>query len=181
MVGSWAASPIGCFTDVFWASPGGERVLLVGTERAAGFVAAVYGFDRVEVVPMHAIQQATSLDVEAGPLRLHLEAGPGWRIPLAVLRPPAVTRWVEGPLARVLLRVRTFGVSPSGVREWYVADEYRRVTAAEASIDGRDLGPLDRRWTTAGFGFSEPPKAPAMVRVRPQLYDPSGSLDGVLA
>ncbi|MGI8686292.1 MAG: hypothetical protein ACR2MO_14595 [Acidimicrobiales bacterium] len=55
------------------------------------------------------------------------------------------------------------------------------MTAGQASIDRRDLGPLDSVWTAAGFGFSEPPRTPAMVRVRPQLYDPSGSLDAVLA
>ena len=181
VVGSWAASPVGAFTDVFWASPDGERVLLVGTERVARFVSAVYGFDRVDVVPLHAVQQPTSLDVEAGPVRLRLQAGPGWRIPFAGLRRPAVTRWVEGPLARLLLGVRTFGVSPSGVREWYTADEYRGVVSGEAWIDERDLGPLDQSWTVAGFGFSEPPRTPAMVRVRPRLFDPSGGLDGVLA
>lgn len=180
MVGSWAASPIGAFTDVFWATPLGERVLLVGTDRAARFVSAVYGFDRVDVVPMHAVQQPTTLDVEAGPVRLRLEAGPGWRIPLGRLRPPALTRWVEGPLARLILGVNTFGVSPSGVREWYAADEYRRVTDGEAWVDERALGPLHPGWTTAGFGFSEPPRAPAMVRVRPLLHDPSGALDAVL-
>ncbi len=181
MIGSWATSPIGPFTDVFWASPGTDRVLLVGTERAARFVSAVYRFDRVDVVPTHATRTGTVLDVAVGDIRLHLEAGPGWRIPLAAVRPPAVTRWIEGPLARLVLGVNTFGVSPYGVREWYAADEYRRVTAGEASIDGRDLGALGQHWTAAGFGFSEPPRAPAMVRVRPHLYDPSGRLDAVLA
>ncbi|HEX2700326.1 MAG TPA: hypothetical protein VHM89_09015 [Acidimicrobiales bacterium] len=181
MIGSWVASPVGAFTDVFWASPTGERALLVGTDRVARFVSAVYGFDRVEVVTLHAHQAPASLDVEAGDLRVRLDAGPGWRIPLAVMRPPGITRWIEGPLARALLGVRTFGVSPSGVREWYVADEYRRVTAGRASIAGRDLGPLERRWAPAGFGFSEPPRLPAMVHIRPQLFDPSGDLDRLVA
>lgn len=45
---------------------------------------------------------------------------------------------------------------------------------------GRDLGPLRPRWMAAGFGFSEPPRRAAMVRVRPLLADPSGRLDAVL-
>lgn len=164
-----------------WASPAGERVLLVGSRPAGRFVSAVYRFDRVDVVPLHARVSRAAIHVEAGDLRLHLDAGPGWRIPLARLRPPAVTRWIEGPLARRLLGVRTFGVSPSGVREWYVADEYRPVVAAEASVGGRDLGLLARRWTPARFGFSEPPRSPAMVRVRPVLADPTGGLDRAVA
>lgn len=177
MVGSWASSPVGAFTDVMWATPSGRRVLLVPSRRAGRYVSAVYGFDAVEVVPVAATAGGRALDVHAGDVRLHLELGPGWRIPLAWLRPPAVTRWVEGPIARALLGVRTYGVSPSGVREWYAADEYRRVAAARASVAGRDLGRMETRWAAAGFGFSEPPRVPAVVRVRPVLEDPSGRLD----
>lgn len=183
VIGSWEASPIGPFTDVMWAAPSDEKVLLVGSERVGRFVSAVYGFgfSRVEVVAIDGHLERGVLSVEAGDVRLHFEAGPGWRIPLRAIRPPAVTRWVEGPLARLLLGVRTYGVSPSGVREWYVADEYRPVAAARASIGGTDLGDLQRRWTATGFGFSEPPTPPAMVRVRPLLVDPSGGLDRVVA
>lgn len=84
VVGSWSTSPIGPFTDVFWAPPAGERILLVGPDREAGF-------------------------------------------------------------------------------------------------DGRDLGPLVHRWTAGVFGFSEPPTAPAVARVRPVLHHPSGRPDGVVA
>lgn len=183
MIGSWAESPIGPFTDVMWAAPSGEKVLLVGSELVGRFVAAVYGFgfDRVDVVDIHGRLVDEVLDVVAGDVHLHLEAGPGWRIPFRALRPPAVTRWVEGPLARILLGVRTYGVSPSGVHEWYVAHEYRRLRLAHASIAGRDLGQLQRRWVAAEFGFTEPPRAPVMVGVRPLLVDPSGSLDRVVA
>lgn len=164
-----------------WATPAGERVLLVPDGRAGRFVSAVYRFDRVEVVPLRATPGARTLDVEAGEVRLRLEAGPGWRIPLRRLRPPAVTRWVEGPVARLALGVRAYGVSPTGVREWYVADAYRPLVAARAAVAGADLGALEPRWSPAGFGFSEPPRRPAVVAVRPVLEDPSGRLEEVLA
>ena len=180
VVGSWQVSPIGAFSDVMWAGPDGERVLLVGTEAAGRFVTAVYRFDRVEVVPLRTALSATVLDVEAGAVRLHVRAGPGWRFPFARLRPPWVTRWVEGPLAFALLGVRTYGVSPSGVREWYRADEYRPVAAGRACVAGRDLGDLLPRWAPAAFGFSEPPRSSAMVRVRPVLEDAGGRLSGAL-
>ncbi|HET7486600.1 MAG TPA: hypothetical protein VFJ85_01630 [Acidimicrobiales bacterium] len=179
-MGSWASSPLGPFADVMWADPAGRRVLLVPSDRVGGYVSAVYRFDEVVVVPLAVASCGPALDLEAGDVRLHLEAGPGWRIPLRRLRPPAVTRWVEGPIARLALGVRTYGVSPSGVREWYCADEYRRVAAARASVAGRGLGRLETRWAPGGFGFSEPPRAPAIVRVRPVLVDPSGGLDAVV-
>ena len=34
---------------------------------------------------------------------------------------PGVTRWVQDPIARVTMGVRTYGKSPTGVREWYRA------------------------------------------------------------
>lgn len=180
VVGSWARSPIGPFTDVMWATPAGERVLLVADARHGAFVSAVYRFERVQVVPLESHQAGASLDVAAADLRLRLRGGPGWRIPLRRLRPAWVTRWVEGPLARGLLGVRTYGVSPTGVREWYRAEEYRPVVEATANVGGHDLGALRHRWAPAAFGFSEPPRWSAMVRVRPVLEDPSGRLDRVL-
>lgn len=181
MVGHWERSPLGPFTDVMWARPGGERVLLVPTEAAGRFVGAVYVFDRVEVVSVAAAWSGAELSVDAGDVALRLRAGPGWRVPLPAWRPAWVTRWVEGPVARALLGVRTYGVSPTGVREWYRAGTYRPLVAAQASVAGRDLGPLRRRWERAGFGFSEPPRSSATVRVRPLLHDPAGRLDRVLA
>lgn len=153
-----------------WARPDGERVLLVETEQAAAFISAVYEFDRVEVVaPLTGTADERSLRLRAGPVELALRAGRGWRVPFPRLRTPSVTRWVEGPIARLLLGVRTYGVSPTGVREWYRADTYRPLVTASASVDGEDAGRLVPFSTAAGFGFSEPPNRPAMVRVRPLL------------
>jgi hypothetical protein len=72
------------------------------------------------------------------------------------------------------------GVTPSGVQEWYRADEYRRVEAGQGNLDGRDLGPVRPFPEPARFGFSEPPRCPSMVRVRPLLHDPSGRLAWVV-
>jgi len=167
--------------DVMWACPDGERVLLVDRPAAGRFISAVYRFDRVEVVDLEGAADLRSLHLRAGPVEIDLRAGPGWRIPLPRLRTAAITRWIEGPVARAAMGVRTYGVSPTGVREWYRADEYRPLSTATASVDGLDLGPLVPFVAPAGFGFSEPPRRPAMVRVRPRLHDPSGRLDAVLA
>jgi hypothetical protein len=92
-----------------------------------------------------------------------------------------VTRWVEAPVARALLGVHTYGVTATGVREWYQADEHRRLVAGAARLEGGDLGPLAPIDPPLGVGVSEPPRRPSMVRVRPLLVDPTGALDRVLA
>ncbi len=155
-----------------WATPAGERRLVASTEEVATFVSAVYGFDRTDVSPLHCHLDDHRLDLSAPELglELHLAAGPGWRIPFR--RPAWFTRWVEGPIAHRLLGVDTYGVSPSGVKEWYRAVSFRRIVAGWASIDGRDLGRLRPIDPAAGFGFSEPPRFPSMVGVEPLLEWP---------
>ncbi|MBW3556320.1 MAG: hypothetical protein KY454_05185 [Actinobacteria bacterium] len=167
--------------DVMWARPDGERVLLVDTPAAGAFIGAIYRFDRVEEVALTATLGEGSLHLRAGEVELDLHAAGGWRLPLARVRPPWVTRWIEGPVARRAMGVRTYGVSPTGVREWYRADEYRPLRAAMGRANGLDLGGLSPFPSPARFGFSEPPRRPAMVKVRPLLEDPSGRLDAVVA
>lgn len=183
VVGRWERSPLGPIVDVMWARPGGERVLLAPSDDVAAFVGAVYVFDRVEVVALSVAvaDRPPRLAVAAGPLRVLLEGGPrAWRLPPERLRPAWTTRVVEAPVARALMGVRPYGVSPTGVREWYRADSYRPLTRAAGTLDGVDLGAMAPIDPPGGFGFSEPPRRPAMVAVRPLLHDPSGRLDEVL-
>ncbi|HYX44358.1 MAG TPA: hypothetical protein VE760_04890 [Acidimicrobiales bacterium] len=172
-----------------WATADDERRLVAPTPEVAAFVSAVYRFDRTEVTPLEAELgvQATqagrdewrlAVSVPELALELALQAGAGWRIPF--FRPPWFTRWVEAPVARRLLGVRAYGVSPTGVAEWYRADAYRPVVAGEASLAGRDLGAVGPLDPPVGFGFSEPPRGPSMVSVRPLLEDRSGVLASVL-
>lgn len=181
VVGAWASGPIGPMDDVMWVRPDGERVLLAPSRAVADFVTAVYRFDAVEVVPLSVSVDRRHLRLDAGALRMSVTAGRGWAIPLAALRPPVVTRYVEGPVARALMGVHTFGVTPSGVHEWYQADEHRPLVAGAARLDGVDLGPLAPIRPPLAVGVSEPPERPSMVRVRPLLWDPAGRLDRVLA
>jgi hypothetical protein len=181
VVGCWEQSPLGPMNDVMWARPDGGRVLLVDRREAGDFITAVYRFDAVAIMPLSCRMDGAVLEVAAGDLRITMRAGRRWSIPLGRLRRRAVFGPLERLLARALLGVRTFGVSPTGVREWYRADQYRRVVAAQASLAGRDLGRLVPFHEPAGFGFSEPPRHPAIVRVQPLLEDPSGGLRAVLA
>jgi hypothetical protein len=146
--------------------------LLAGTREAADYVSAAYGFDEVVVGPLKVDMDGRRLHVHApeSGLELHLTGGLAVRLPWP--RPLWFTRWVEGPIGRRLIGVQTYGVSPSGVREWYLAVSLRRVVAGWASVAGVDLGPLRPIDPPAGFGFSEPPKFPSMVGVHPVLEWP---------
>lgn len=176
MIGTWRASPVGPLDDLMWARPDGQRILVTATEAGAGYVAGVYGFDEVVVAPLRVRFDGRFLHLRAtagrdSGLELHLSGG---RVAVALPwpRPAWFTRWVEGPVARRLLGVETYGVSPTGVREWYRAVSVRRVVAGWASMGGRDLGRLGAIDPRAGFGFSEPPRFPSMVGVHPLLERP---------
>jgi hypothetical protein len=172
VVGTWSTSPIGRLDDLMWARPDGRRVLVAPTQEAADYVSGVYAFDEVVVTPLRVRLDPPLLDLRAPALglELHLSGGRARRVPGP--RPAWFARRVEAPIARRLLGVNVYGVSPSGVQEWYRAVSVRRLVAGWASIGGRDLGRLGPVDPPAGFGFSEPPRFPSMVGVHPLLERP---------
>lgn len=172
VVGAWTSGPVGSMVDVMWARPDGERVLLAPSTAAAEFISSVYGFDRVEVVDLRGSCDGPTLAVEAGDVSIRLAAGRGWPLPPRWLRPPWFTRYVEGPIARVAMGVRTYGVSPTGVQEWYRAQRWRPVVTGAATIGGVDLGAVGPVDPPCRFGFSEPPTRPSITQVRPLLEFP---------
>jgi hypothetical protein len=178
VIGSWDESPIGAFDDVMWARPDGSTVLVASGAAVRDFVCGIYSFDEVIVAPLVVQRDRTrTIDVtlrsDATRLDLSLRAGrSGGAIPFR--RPLWFTRWIEGPVARITMGVRTYGVSPTGVAEWYQARSWRWVTAASGRLDGIDLGPVGRFERPCGFGFSDPPRRPAIVSVRPALSPPGG-------
>ena len=180
VVGCWAASPIGPFGDVMWAAPDGRRTLWAPTPAVAEFVGAVYRFDHVEVADLQVDGSIAGLTASTADWSLRLDAaGRGFRIPFR--RPAWMTRYVEAPVARAWMGVRPYGVSPTGVREWYRADAWRRIVAGSLVVEGLDAGALAPVDPPTGFGFSEPPRRPTITAVRPLLLDPTGGLDEVLA
>ncbi len=173
VIGHWLSSPIGPFTDLMWASPAGERVLRVPSERALRFVSGIYAFDRAEITSVTATVTSSSIEICAGDTEVRLAAGRARPIPFSSV--PGFTRWVQDPIARLTMGVRTYGVSPTGVREWYRSYVYRRVHTATGRVDGTELGALAPRVDPpVHFGFSEPPRRPSMVWLRPLLEYPAG-------
>jgi hypothetical protein len=174
VVGHWRRSPVGPLSDVMWASPSGHRTLWAPTRAGADFVTSVYDFDAVRVdhgLVVEGDGRSLAVRLPAIDASVVLTAGPGWRIPPA-RRPLWVTRWVERPLARALMGVETYGVSPRGVEEWYQATAWRPLVRARASVAGRDLGGTALLDPPARFGFSEPPRRPGLTEVHPTLRFP---------
>ncbi|MET9800195.1 hypothetical protein [Streptomyces sp. NPDC006368] len=171
VLGHWPRSPFGPFSDVMVQRPDGERLLLAPTERTAAFIADVYRFERVLVVPVVVRVEGAAWRVTAGPLTL--DFGVGRRSPLGMaLRvvPRAVAArpaWaaVTGVPARLLPGVRTRGRTGPGHREWYGARDLRPVVTARAAFGDADLGVLAPVDPPVGFGFGSVPRRPALVRV----------------
>jgi hypothetical protein len=167
VVGHWREGPLGPMTDLMWASPEGWRTLLAPSAAVADFITSVYAFDEVVIGPIEVTEDSRTLHLVTDRVHLWLHAGRAVRIP--VRRPAWFTRFVEGPIARATMGVRTYGTSPTGIREWYRTDAYRRLAAATGSVDGTDLGAMAPVDPPARFGFSEPPRRPSWVEVRPLL------------
>lgn len=164
VVGHWPRSPIGPIADVMWTTPRDERILLAPTDAVAAFVTSIYEFDDVRVDPLEVHAGGRDTSVVGHGLDLLLRGGR--RRPVPLRRPLGITRYVEAPIARVLMGVETFGTSPTGATEWYQTSGWRWVLGGHASIDGDDLGapgPVDR---PVGVGFSEPPRRASIVSVR---------------
>jgi hypothetical protein len=178
IVGDWSASPIGPFVDVIWTGPDDLKVLFTTSDRVARFVSSVYRVDRIEIVPVVLDRSDRGLGVVVGNRDLSFRWGRGLRF--GVRRPRWVTRWLEDPVARVGLKVRTYGVTSTGVRVWYQARAFQRLRAS-ASVGGRDLGPGAPFLPAAHFGFTDPTRRPARTTLTVRLQDPEGRLDGVVA
>jgi hypothetical protein len=171
VVGHWSRSPVGPLSDVMWASPAGVRTLYVGSTAGADLITSVYEFDSVVVDPDLVVTGALDVSIPSISASVSLVGGRSWPIP-PPRRPAWVTRRVEAPLARALMGVETYGVSPTGVEEWYQATAWRPLVSARATVAGEDLGALSLIVPPCRFGFSEPPTRPSLTHVRPVLRFP---------
>lgn len=179
VLGTWARSPFGMVADVMWRRADGARVLLAPTRALADYVAGLYTFDEVEVVPVTARLLRDSAIVEAGPLGMRAAIAPrDWRSWLFAMRPRPLRRsprWIalEDRLARPFVGlvigggagVRAAGIAPGGQREHYGVDDWRALTWAGLQVDGVDAGPMAPLPADLGVGLSAFPTQPASVRV----------------
>ena len=170
LVGDWRESLLGRTIDVMRITPDGERHLLVPDEDSAAFITSIYVFDEVHVAPLTVEGDGRSTRVAGHRLELVVHAG---RLrPVPVPRPRWLTRYVEAPIARALMGVHTYGVSPTGARQWYQTRGWRWIHAASGRFDGSPLGELTDVARPVGVGFTDPPLRPSIVAVRVAIHPP---------
>ncbi|UUU35887.1 hypothetical protein JIX56_41995 [Streptomyces sp. CA-210063] len=172
VLGHWERSPFGPFSDVMIELANGQRVLLAPTGETADFIAGVYVFDTVRVVPVDVSLGAGTWTVRAGSLDLRFSTGRrgplglGLRVvPGALARRPAWATLTDFPARLLLTGVRTRGSAGSGRREWYGARDLRPIRAVAATFEGDDLGALTPVDPPVRFGFGSVPRKPAVTRV----------------
>jgi hypothetical protein len=173
VVGLWAQSPFGPFTDAMVELPSGHRILLAPTEEVGGFIGAVYNFDETRIVPVAAFRTHDQLGVDAGPLQIRAGLGARTRLGGAARLIPRTLavhpRWlhaVSPVAARMLPGVRTAGTAKGGRKEYYGVTDLHRIQSASVCWDLTDAGPLAAIRPAVGFGFSSVPPEPSLARVR---------------
>lgn len=177
VVGDWARSPLGDFTDVMVATPEGRRILLAPDDDVAEYVTATYTFDEVvrcevtvgETTPAKGRRTWT---VDAGPLICRLDVGPRTgtgcllsAVPGPIARSRVFATLVDPVARRVHPGVRTRGSAGNGRREYYGARDQHAVTGLTGTWHGRDLGSLTDVTPPPDFGFSSTPLRPSLTRV----------------
>jgi len=172
VLGHWAETPMGPFSDVMVETSAGHRVLLAPDREVAAFIAATYTFDEVRVEPVSVHVCGQEWRVESPSLSLRLRVGgptPVGRLLRAVPRRLAASpAWctVTDPLAGLLLPgVRTRGTARAGRREFYGATGAWSVVSASGTFDGNDMGALAPVDPPCRFGFSSTPRHPTLAAV----------------
>jgi hypothetical protein len=171
VIGRWADSPYGSFTDAMVEHPDGRQVLVAPSVDLADFVGGVYAFHNTVVCEVFTERSPGQLHFSGGPLTADVTIGKrdalGWAlrcVPRSLATSVAWARLVD-PLARVTMRgVRTSGRT-AAARETYGATDRRRVTAVRATWASQDLGPLADIDPPVRFGFSSTPIRPSIVAV----------------
>ena len=172
VVGHWAHTPLGSFSDVMVERPDGHRVLLAPSAVVRDVIEATYVFDEVRLEPVSVVETDGSWQVSSPSLSLRIGFGRrsalGWLLRTVPARLATSTRWatlVDPVAARVLDGVRTRGVAREGRQEWYGATDLRLLTSASGSFDGDPLGSLAPVDPPCRFGFSSTPRTPSVTSV----------------
>lgn len=170
VIGDWAKSPMGSFTNIMWAKPNGARILLSPSEKHAEYVSSLYEFEEVHVVPIQVKRGKRTILVEAGDLIVEMKWKRGFYLPIR--RPLWFISTVEQSFAKLFFGTKTHGKTKNGLKEWYCIQSLAKISYSSAEKSGMNFGDSARFETTACFGFSEPPKRPSSVQVRSIIENP---------
>ena len=167
VVGAWKESPFGEFTDIMWAKPDGERVLIAPSQEVADYVDAMYSFDQIIIEDITIHHEGSSLSVECKAMQLEFAWDRGFPIPFK--RSLFFIATVELFFAKLFFGTRTHGVTKNHRKEWYAIDRVSKITKADAIISGQSAGRISPMKEPCRFGFSEAPKKPSSCEVRTHI------------
>ena len=172
VIGRWAQSPLGAFTDVMLEWPDGHRMLLAPEQQVADYVTATYRFDEVRVVPVTTEASADRWRVTAGPLDVRLEIGRRCALGVllrAVPRPlataPTWIRIVDAIARRIMPGIRTRGSAGGGREELYAALDLHLLRSAKVTWQDNDQGGLAPVTPPVRFGFGSTPRTPSVAKM----------------
>jgi hypothetical protein len=176
VIGSWAESPFGHFSDVMLQTADDERVLLAPSPAVADFVSSTYGFDRVVVGPVCVRLTDDMLTLSATELDVVVEIGGPAAIDRLLRLVPgrlAIAPWwlrvIDPVAARILPGVHTAGTAGHGRREYYGVRRSRLINAVTGRFNGTDIGGLAPLHPPVQFGFASAPKTPQIVTVTTRI------------
>ncbi|KQP58015.1 hypothetical protein [Agreia sp. Leaf283] len=172
VVGIWAESPLGAFTDVMLQDVDGHRTLLAPSDEIAEFVSSTYSFDEVRVVPITTRRVDGGIAVTAGDLSVRMRVG-GLStlgrllrvVPSLVATHPAWLRVIDPVASRLVAGVHTAGTAGNGRREFYGVTLIRDLDDVVATRSGESLGAMTPLDPPVTFGFGSAPPAPSIVDV----------------
>ena len=172
VVGIWAESPLGPFTDVMLEDASGHRTLLAPSDEIAEFVSSTYSFDEVRVVPITTRRVDGGLAVSAGDLSVRMRVG-GLStlgrllrvVPSLVATHPAWLRVIDPVASRLVAGVHTAGSAGNGRQEFYGVTLIRALDDAVVTRGGESLGSMAPLHPPVTFGFGSAPPAPSIVDV----------------
>ena len=171
VIGYWPQSPLGPFHDIMWLDANDTRTLIASSRDAANFITSTYHFDHVMVASLHVESEGATTAAWTDELEIQMAGG---RLrPLPLRRPLAVTRYIEAPIARRLMGVETYGLSPTGAREWYQTRGWRWVRTATARHGSEALGALVEFTRPMHVGFATPPRRASIVSVTVTIERPA--------
>ena len=167
VVGSWKLSPFGEFSDIMWAKPDGQRVLIAPSKEIADYISAMYSFDKILIQEISTIENDRTLTLNCESMKLNFSWSKGLRIPIK--RSLLFIATVELFIARIFFSTKTHGITRNGRKEWYAIDRLSKLKSAQAQIADQDLGQMAPIEAPCKFGFSEAPKKPSSCEVRTHI------------
>ena len=167
VIGNWKNSPFGEFTDIMWAKPNGEKVLIAPNEGILDFIASMYSFDNTIISEFEIEESTNHIIVKNSEIVCELKWNRGIKIPLN--RPLWFISSIEYIFGLILFKTKTHGITKNKKQEWYAVKKISKLEEIKIIINGENLGKMRNFEPKAGFGFSEPVKKPSVVSVKTHI------------